>query len=158
MTGCTHLAAGATVGLCVGAITPGLDPITAMAAAGFSALLPDIDTPTSKLGRRTGPVSGLIGFLFGHRGLFHAPALYLTIYCILFFAFPPHRLIFLCALTGVMSHLLLDALNPMGIPLIWPVSSRRFHFAKLQTGGLTDRLLCLLLTIGVIAQLFKLFS
>jgi len=43
-----------------------------MILCAFAALLPDIDHPTSTLGRRIYPISKLISSIFGHRGLTHS--------------------------------------------------------------------------------------
>ena len=42
---------------------------------------------------------------------------------------------------GVAAHLLGDILTREGVPLLWPVSTRRFRLASLSTGGGAERLL-----------------
>ncbi|MBO9362107.1 MAG: metal-dependent hydrolase [Thermoflexus sp.] len=40
---------------------------------------------------------------------------------------------------GYLSHLLLDALTPRGIPWLWPFSRQRLRLARWRTGSLWDR-------------------
>lgn len=42
---------------------------------------------------------------------------------------------------GVAAHLVGDMLTREGVPLLWPVSARRFRIASLSTGGTIERLL-----------------
>ena len=41
------------------------------------------------------------------------------------------RMLFL----GITSHLVLDSLNPGGIPVFFPFSKKRRHIAKIKTGS-----------------------
>ena len=42
---------------------------------------------------------------------------------------------------GVAAHLLGDMLTREGVPLLWPVATRRFRIASLSTGGTVEQLL-----------------
>src|SRR5262245_6805562 len=106
------IAAGTVLGL---ALTP--------AVVGWvllGALLPDIDTPTSLAGRGCRPLAGWLERRVGHRTLTHSflglalvalPALSLA-------WIDPHWL--LAFVLGYLSHLLVDAANPPGVPLLYP--------------------------------------
>lgn len=139
------MAAGISIGLFISSISH-YNPTTTLAftsAALIGSILPDIDNSKSKLGRCIGPGSWLVQIMIGHRTVFHAPALYLLLFSVIT-AIRPASLLILCgAGAGVASHLLLDMLNPAGIPLLWPIK-KRFHILNLRSGGLTDWLLSLL--------------
>lgn len=67
----THLALGALA--CILAINY-LKPESQLLFGGiliFAAVFPDIDISKSKVGKSFRPVSWIISFLFGHRGLMH---------------------------------------------------------------------------------------
>ena len=114
-------------------------PMTA-AALGIGAiggLIPDIDHPSSKISRSLRPVNALVSLVFSHRGFFHTPILYALLAALWAWKCPaPQYLVWgACLFTGIFSHILLDCLNPGGIPLLFPVSPKRIHLAKIRTGG-----------------------
>lgn len=148
MTGTTHLAAGAALGLFISSqynlsLSYTL-AVTTCTAAG--SLIPDIDSMTSTLGRRSGLTSVLIQLFIGHRTLFHAPILYIALTLMVAGIYPPGRLLILAVAAGIGSHLLLDMCNGPGIPLFWPLNIR-VSLAKFRTGGVMDRLLCVIFWI-----------
>ena len=108
----------------------------------FGSLLPDIDHPDSTLGRKVKPLSLCIDKIFGHRGLFHSPLLYIVLTGLLliftksFHGFSQYIYIsFIFGIgAGTLNHLLLDALTVSGIPLLLPFSKKRFRLAKIKTG------------------------
>lgn len=140
MTGHTHLVAGAVCGLVLANATN--EPAAIMVpVAATAAIVPDIDCCTSKLGRKVLPVSFAVQLLFGHRTMFHGPLIYILAYAWAEAALPQYHYFILAAGLGIASHLLLDALNPSGIPLLWPVSWKFRFPITFQVGGLTDWLL-----------------
>ncbi len=96
---------------------PGLTGAAAMAAG---SLLPDIDSQHSGLGRMVKPLSGRLERRFGHRTLTHSflgigvTALVLS----WLFLVNPKALIYL--LLGMLTHILLDTANIVGVPLLYP--------------------------------------
>jgi inner membrane protein len=106
------IATGTVLGL---ALTP--------AVAAFVLLgswLPDIDTPTSPIGRLCRPLAGWLERRVGHRTLTHSLlGLALATAPILPLAWldPSWPLAFAF---GYLSHLLVDAANPPGVPLFYP--------------------------------------
>ncbi len=151
MIGKTHMAGGLLSGLaCCHTINLGLlpfvssEPLTVSEIALFTgiaifgSLVPDIDTRTSKMGRKAGAVSSIISVSFGHRTLFHSP-LFVLLVCLLGIMFIPQQKVYIAALVvGMLSHLLLDMLNRKGIPLLWPLP-KKYHIASVQTGSITDK-------------------
>jgi len=103
----------------------GIEPNTStLALSGIGALLPDIDTPKSALGRIF-PFSAMIEHKYGHRQITHS-WIFIVIALILFSPF----ILFLGFLkyagiiVGVISHIMIDMANPSGVPLFYPSPSR----------------------------------
>ena len=102
-------------GILVGSLIQA-DPLGMVIIAG-STLIPDIDSHYSKLGRIILPVSWLIEKTIGHRGFFHSLLATLIITMLVWFIVPQYSLF---VGIGCLSHLILDAFNPGGVPLLWP--------------------------------------
>ncbi len=129
----THVAAGAFSGVATAFYFKAdwLPALLLMAGGMVGALLPDIDHPSSWLGRRLTLVSRPIAWLFGHRGVTHS-LLGLSGVCYAAFSTLTHPelglwlpwLFGLCV--GYASHIVGDWLTPAGVPLLWPV---RHHFS-----------------------------
>ena len=135
----THITAAVTAGagLCLLLQTDPLPTAGIVLATGFGSLLPDIDSATSKLGRKTAPVSWILTLIFGHRQMFHSFTFWLAAIVPLLILAPAFRIVLLSVLIGISSHLLLDALNPSGIPPIWPFRCR-LHLGSIRCGGIID--------------------
>lgn len=153
MRGKTHVAAGTAIGLFISSqcnlSLPDTLAVTACAATG--SLIPDIDNVTSKLGRLCAPASLLIQLFIGHRTVFHAPVLYLTLSYVITRLYPSQLMPILACMAGIASHLILDLFNPAGIPLFWPLN-KRIHLAPFHSGGLFDRLLGAALSVITVFQ------
>lgn len=132
----THIRGGVTAGLAtVLALQP--EPTTSAIIIGtalLGSLVPDIDRPGSKITHVPGGsiVSKVMSWMFGHRGLIHAPLFYVVVLWLL----KPHVPLFVLQGlgAGVLSHLILDTLNPMGIPWLFPCV-KKFHITKIETGS-----------------------
>lgn len=120
MKGTTHLCAGILTATALSLSIPGI----ALVAVG--SLLPDIDSPTSKISHKT---SSLPALFLEHRGITHS----LLFTAALYFLSP------LIAL-GSLTHLLLDMLNPAGIRLLWPLPFK-VALASMRTNGIFDYLI-----------------
>ena len=106
------IAAGTVLGL---ALTPAV-----AACVLLGALLPDIDTPTSWIGRCCRPLAGWLERRVGHRTLTHSLlGLALATLPTLTLAWVDWHWPLAFAL-GYLSHLLVDAANPPGVPLLYP--------------------------------------
>lgn len=123
MRGKTHLAAGLLIATLV-TDTP--------AQAGlliFGSLLPDVDLATSMLGKKV----PLPRIFITHRGVTHS-----LVAAALAAVLNPFVSI------GMLSHDLLDILNPKGVMLLWP-GQRFYSIARIACGGILDWILFLLL-------------
>jgi inner membrane protein len=116
----THATFGLLFTIATGTVL-GLTLSPAVAACVLlGALLPDLDTPTSAIGRCCRPVAGWLERRVGHRTLTHS-FLGLTVATlpVLPLAWVDVRWPLAFAL-GYLSHLLVDAANPPGVPLLYP--------------------------------------
>lgn len=116
----------------------------------FAALLPDIDTDSSKLGKR----AKIFSMFFQHRGFFHSLTALLLFSFIFFYAFKEFNYT-IAFVIGYGSHLLLDMLNISGIALFYPLSSYRIK-GFFRTSQLFEFMLIVLLSV-VIFYLVKYF-
>lgn len=127
-------------------------------------ILPDIDNPTSYIGKLSVPVStmiGSVGKLTGktgsnHRGILHDATFYLIGLIISYLYFPP----ILGVLIGCLSHLFLDAFNPSGIPFLF--GTKRIHLGKIPSGGKGSILftwfnVSIVLIAGILVKMFYIF-
>lgn len=133
----THVAVGA--GLCLAAVDAGLFPgdvvsvLAGVSGAAVGALLPDLDHPKSMLGRQLPFISLPLSKIFGHRGITHsllavAGVLAAGLHAAEAMPWSPWLVALVQgAALGYLSHLLADAFNPAGVPLLYP-SWKRFRF------------------------------
>ena len=155
MMAITHTALGVLTYAVAVVLTGGKPEASALGAAALGSLLPDIDTPNSRIGWVVWPLARWIEGRFGHRTITHsvvgvglcaavfAPALF----------FPNWRPLFVAILVGYAMHLLGDACTKSGVPLAWP---RREQFVfpgnrdfRLRTGsGAEFVVLAILLVVG----------
>lgn len=141
MTGSTHLMAGVVCGavLSLNMPTPAAKGVV-IASAVIGSLFPDIDHPNSKISHKIPILPKIISLACGHRGIIHSPILYLPL--LLVFVLVQNNLIRLGVLgflVGVLSHLVLDTLNPTGIPWLYPLTKKKFHLLSIKTGALGEK-------------------
>lgn len=133
MNGNCHLAVGTCVGTAlalnldkVNTLLPSIENspsqfVLLILGGMVGGLFADIDNPKSHIGQLTTPISNFIGglgFMFGksgsnHRGVFHDIGLF-TLLAIFCYFYCPSLIGFML---GYLTHLLLDALNPSGVPI-----------------------------------------
>ena len=112
-----------------------LDPVElGLAVAG--ALLPDIDHPSSWVGRRSRPVSTVVARLLGHRGVTHS-ALAVAALVALLMHHGYSRDITAALAVGYLSHLAADLLTPRGLRLGWPFR-KTWGWAICTTGSAAE--------------------
>ena len=125
----------------------------------IGALLPDIDTPSSLLGRFFPLISRSMAKAFKHRTLTHS--LLSILLFIFLLSLAPHldygesfyRIIVLGLMVGHISHILLDLLTPQGVLLFYPLSWK-VSIGRIKTGTFGERLFNHLLTFGTLAYFF----
>lgn len=132
----THVLGGLIAGALLIPLTTEATP-TLVAISGASALLPDIDTSSSKLGRAFYPISRLLESVLGHRCFLHSLGAVAALFILLQIFFPS---LAVPVAAGYLSHIVLDVFNPQGVPLFYPLKSR-FSIPLTQTGGIGERII-----------------
>jgi inner membrane protein len=97
----------------------------------FFTMLPDIDHPKSKLGRKIPFVSKIFSFLFGHRNLLHSIFIAIGLSFLIYSFFGKWWApVFL----GYFSHILIDGFTLEGINFIYPFKQLRLQ-GFVEVGG-----------------------
>jgi inner membrane protein len=149
MTSSSHLASSALCYLAASALSESPISIQGLAVTVIGSLLPDIDTPTSSVGRPLFPLARWINEKIGHRTLTHS-FVGLGIFTLLAFSIAwllarwplsrlgapiagqtsasrPETYAWLLVL-GFASHIFVDTLNKTGVELFWPSKLRCVFF------------------------------
>ncbi len=121
------------------------------AASAVGALLPDLDSPHSFLGRRAGLAGNMLRLFVEHRGIMHSGIAAAIVTLTALTAPDAERHILLAVAAGYVSHITLDALTMSGVPLLWP-SRRRFRLLALRSGGMVDQMLAIALILCLVVR------
>ncbi len=134
--------------------------VLAMSSAG--SILPDIDKKGSKISEKNlvaGISSSLLRIFTAHRGFTHtiAGAGLISILITLAINLLPlnienniNSIIGMSLFFGMLSHIVLDSLNPKGVMLIWPLSRKRFNLMNIKTGSISEFIFRMILCFGLI--------
>ncbi|QIR16313.1 metal-dependent hydrolase [Shewanella aestuarii] len=101
----------------------------------FGSLLPDVDHPSSTIGKRVLFISIPLSAIFGHRQITHSIWPILCVAWLVNFNNSTSSAIVLCLSIGYLSHLLGDFFTDSGIPFFWPLSFRFKSPLPVATGG-----------------------
>ena len=168
MNGTTHAIFGVAA-LAGASLAVGTEPsLYAYPAAVVAAWLPDVDNPRSTLGnglsRMKNPVLNLVTrplswflrtasfFLVrtvGHRTLTHS-LLGAAIFCVPVWMLLGGWLpgVALALISGYVSHIVADALNRWGVPLLWPLGIQfRLFPGGLRSGGVAELVVAALVLV-----------
>lgn len=124
MTSLTHISFGVLLTEFI-FTSLGVEPnTTTLALSAIGALLPDMDTPKSALGRIF-PFSKIIEEKYGHRQVTHS-WIFIAISLVFFipFIFFLGLLRYLGIIIGIISHIMIDMANPSGVPFFYPDPAR----------------------------------
>ena len=151
MDGTTHQ----TVGVCSGIIVTALlfptlsdaanliDGGVLILGASLGSLMPDIDHPHSKMGRRRKRLSKIVSKTCGHRGWTHTLLALILILGGLFYIvyrLPVYQELIGCWSLGFglgyLSHLILDTFTAQGTPLFKPFSSKNISLTKIKSNSI----------------------
>ena len=138
-------------GICIAAASAvGMLPFNPLlfVVGAFGSLLPDIDHPSSWLGRRLPFISYPISAVFGHRGITHSLIAIVAMAFLLSgrIAIPS---VMTALIVGYLSHLFGDAFTHKGIPLFWPNKTAVKMPWTFKSGSFTERVFvaCIVLSI-----------
>ena len=110
----------------------------------IGSLMPDVDEPSSKFGRKIKPLSWLFKLTVGHRTFFHS-LLFGFLLCILC-GFVFGEVYGIAILLGFLSHLLIDGFTISGVSFFYPLSCFKMR-GFIRTGGLLEKLFLLVVLI-----------
>jgi inner membrane protein len=117
---------------------PSLDPV-ALGLTTVGALLPDIDHPSSWVGRRVPAISRPLAAMIGHRGVTHSALAVLA--CLILLRWQGFsRAVIDPLVTGYLSHLGADLLTSSGLRLAWP-SRKRQTIPLCRTGSFAESII-----------------
>lgn len=126
-----------------------LNPILFVIFVLIGNLIPDIDHSKSKIGRKVWPISLIINFIFGHRGLFHSLFFAVIISLLIKIIINDYAIPFFI---GFLSHLFIDALTKQGVSFLYP-----FKFLKIKgfirTNSFLEKILFLIILIFIIIRI-----
>ena len=106
----------------------------------LGVLLPDVDHPSSTIGKRVKWLSYPVWAFFGHRGITHS----LLFPLLIVFAGHYYNIAFMqWVALGVILHLLGDFLTPSGIPLLYPLKTSYRAPITIPTNGIGEAVFCL---------------
>lgn len=106
----------------------------------ISGIIPDIDYPKSKIGRKFWIISKPLNFLFGHRNFLHS-LFFVFLICMLIYLF--FKEYWIPVFIGYCSHIFLDCLTKRGIFVFYPFKFKIKGF--IETGKLFESLLFFIL-------------
>jgi inner membrane protein len=131
----THIAFGILLALLIVPLVQTGNKIIFFALVVFSSLLPDIDTPHSKLGSKIKPASWLIKETIGHRGLFHSLLFGIALHVLIWFFIG--KIYATALIIGYFSHLLIDGFTKEGINFLHPIAELRLR-GFVETGSFLE--------------------
>ena len=110
------------------------------------SLFPDIDEEHSVVNRLFGPIGTVVATFSKHRGVFHSVFLYVGLFFVASFYWSNYYA--WAILIGYGAHVLGDIITPMGLTLLYPVSSFRIR-GMVRAGGVIEG--CILIVLmGVV--------
>ena len=104
----------------------------------LGAMLPDIDNKRSKISQKAKVISSLINVLTKHRGIFHSVFIPLGIY--FFLEALGFGIYGIPIALGYLSHILIDALTPLGVNFLHPVTTLHLH-GPVETNSWIEKIL-----------------
>ena len=110
-----------------------------------ASLLPDIDHPSSKIGRRF----KFLNYLFSHRGFFHSLFALLIFTILLYFI---NYLLAIAFFSGYFLHLLLDSFTRQGIFLFYPFSTKKSK-GRIKVGSFLETIVFFIVLFLIIVLL-----
>ena len=117
----------------------------------IGALLPDIDTPNSKISNKIPVIPKILNLLSRHRGIFHSVFLALGFAAIIWVFSATYGI---ALFAGYFSHLLIDGFTKSGINLLHPISQLRIA-GPIQTGKLGELIVFVLIMVGIVLSLIQ---
>ncbi len=143
----THLLLGITFFILLRNFFSGGNEIIFFLLVLLGSILPDIDDGKSKIKKASGILGSTISFIFKHRGMFHSLIFALGLFFLITFLWNSYYAGGL--LLGYLSHLIGDAVTPMGINLFYPFSRLRLR-GPIKVGSPGEWIILVMLTVVIV--------
>jgi inner membrane protein len=145
----THIMFGVVSFILLSPLFSGGNEVLFLVFVLLGSVLPDIDDGHSKIKKASGVIGSIISFIFKHRGIFHSLVMVIALFIVLsmwstYYAFG------LCI--GYLSHLLSDALTPMGVQFLYPLTTWKLR-GPIKVGSIGEWVVLFGLVILVIKEL-----
>ena len=138
----THLLLGVLFYLLFARFFSGGNQIIFFLLVMLGSLLPDIDESNSKINQWFGAGGKIASLFTHHRGVFHS--LIFTVFLFLLVSFLTQNYYAYALVLGYLSHLVGDALTPMGVQIFYPFSKFKLR-GPIKTGKLGEMFILLAL-------------
>ncbi|WP_027410302.1 metal-dependent hydrolase [Anoxybacteroides tepidamans] len=135
----THVVTSLCIGAAVASQTPLSFTLGYTAGIIVGSLLPDIDEPTSYVGRRSLGMSRKVKEAFGHRGMTHSLFIWAAVALVVLYE--SSSAFAVGTILGYLFHIIEDLLSVQGVPLLWPFQTKRYKIPLYRTGGGVERLI-----------------
>ena len=145
----THIMFGITAFILLSPVFSGGNEILFLVFVLLGSVLPDIDDGKSKIKKASGVIGSIVSFMFKHRGIFHSLIMVIVLFIVMSF-WDSYYAWALCV--GYLSHLISDALTPMGIHFLYPFSSFKLR-GPIKVGGIGEWVVLFGLIILVVKEL-----
>ncbi len=140
----THLAFGLFLGLLYLNYAEVQNKLLFILFVMLGSALPDIDTASSKIGKKAWPLSKLIEIFLGHRGIFHSIWLITLIPGIVYLYIS--KIYGIALFIGYFSHVLMDGFTKKGINFLNPFLELRLS-GFLETGSLLEKMIFVVIAL-----------
>jgi inner membrane protein len=117
----------------------------------LGSLLPDIDTPNSKISRKIPVIPRILSIFAKHRGIFHSVFLAAAFAAIVWMFSKTYGL---ALFAGYFSHLLIDGFTKSGVNLLHPISQLRIA-GPIETGKIWEWVLFAVIVAGIVFSLVR---
>lgn len=146
----THLAFAFLVSLFTIKLFPNSNIYLFTSLTLLGSLLPDLDHPRSKLGKKIPFFSKTVSVAFGHRGIFHS-LFFTVLVAYLASLFLPQYLVG-AIFFGYLSHLVADSFTKMGVNYLHPFATLHIR-GFIETGKTGELILFAILVTSSILKL-----
>lgn len=146
----THLAFAFLISLFTINLFPNSNIYLFISLTLLGSLLPDLDHPKSKLGKKVPFFSKTVNAAFGHRGIFHS-LFFALLVAYLASLFLPHYLVG-AVFFGYLSHLIADSFTKMGVNYLHPFATLHIR-GFIETGKTGEFIIFLLLVLSSIVKI-----
>jgi inner membrane protein len=118
----------------------------------LGSVLPDIDSPTSKVNRWSGIIGRVLVKVFSHRGFFHSLLFFGILYLTISHFWSPYYA--LGMFLGNIAHIIGDGITPAGVKIFYPLSNYKIR-GPIRTGGIFEWFIFMGLVVLVIKDLIR---